>query len=678
MLNRLSWRNAKRQFRDYMLYLITLICSAAFMFAFNSLIFSKAVKDLSDLEVLPYMIAATSILIIFVLGWTVSYMMNYMLRKRSRELSIYMVCGISEKSIGRIFFYENCIAGGAALGIGMLFGLLLSQLLEAVLLHMFGQGYHFSFRFILPTAVLTAVYFVGIFLSALARNSRWIRKMRLYDLLYYDRQNEEGISKNRGILSVLFLMSLVLGAAGIYMMVCQPLQAGYNIFIGLIFLVSFLFCFYISIPAFLTRKIEGKNVWKYRRNRLVVFRGFNAKIKSMSVVMGVLSIFFMLAMTFFGTGIAAGKAMDRNMELNTFDLLILHPGEAHDFSIYRDGISRTAQIVSEHEYCILTDSRKTFKNIFDRALRGSDGYEPTIYAEYQADTYMRQSDYLSLRQMLGYQPVELNKNSYYVHCIPAMEQAFTVYLKKNKALDIGEQKLIPGDVFAEPFDQNEAYGNGLGYIVIVPDHTAQNMKVVYSLFAAEMGEQVSGGEIQDFAVQYDSLELLNRNLLVSGSEYSGESATSLVRDHVDYISGKWASDKDHTTLYSLLLCLFYLAFILEITGAAILATQVLGDYGKKRKQNKILFQLGMEEKKILELGRRQMRILFLLPAVTAMIISVCLILYAAEGMQLNASGLPIFTNRLWIFQTIGGTIAFFGILYVLYYLAACISDKKQI
>ncbi len=65
MLIKLSWRNAKRQSKDYLLYLITLICSASFLYAFNSLVFSDSVKDISELEILPYLIIATSLLIIF-------------------------------------------------------------------------------------------------------------------------------------------------------------------------------------------------------------------------------------------------------------------------------------------------------------------------------------------------------------------------------------------------------------------------------------------------------------------------------------------------------------------------------------------------------------------------------------------------------------------------------------
>lgn len=115
MLGKLVLRNAKRQMGDYVLYFITVSCAVACMYAYNALIFSEQVRRLPRLEILPLMVIATSLLIILVLGWLVSYMTGYMLRKRSRELSIYMVSGLSNRTIAGLFLYENLIIAGRRL-----------------------------------------------------------------------------------------------------------------------------------------------------------------------------------------------------------------------------------------------------------------------------------------------------------------------------------------------------------------------------------------------------------------------------------------------------------------------------------------------------------------------------------------------------------------------------------
>ena len=40
-LRDLSWRNARRQARDYLVYFVTIVIATALMYAFNGLVFSR-------------------------------------------------------------------------------------------------------------------------------------------------------------------------------------------------------------------------------------------------------------------------------------------------------------------------------------------------------------------------------------------------------------------------------------------------------------------------------------------------------------------------------------------------------------------------------------------------------------------------------------------------------------
>ena len=44
------------------------------------------------------------------------------------------------------------------------------------------------------------------------------------------------------------------------------------------------------------------------------------------------------------------------------------------------------------------------------------------YAEFEHDTCMAQSDYLKLRELLGYKHLDLDPALCYVHCVPALEK----------------------------------------------------------------------------------------------------------------------------------------------------------------------------------------------------------------------------------------------------------------
>ena len=317
---------------------------------------------------MPYFVIAASVLIILVLGWIVSYMTNYMLKKRSKELSVYMVLGVPGKSINKLLFFENFMIGGIAFVIGMLVGLLLAQLLEAALLPVFGLVYHLSFAFSIQTLGLTFPYFAAIFLFALVRNGRWIRKTKLYDLLYFDRQHDKKMISGKASGLILFAVSVLVGSAGIAVMVYAPIGDGYDTLIGLLFLVFFPMGFFISIPALFTMRLACNHAWKYGKNRFVVFRASTPMLPSMSIVIGVLPTLFILATPPMGTGIGVTIFANPSIALNVFDILILHQGTEPDFSAYNGGIQQLATILAIHTYEIYPHSGNTCHTLRDRAV----------------------------------------------------------------------------------------------------------------------------------------------------------------------------------------------------------------------------------------------------------------------------------------------------------------------
>ena len=367
MLMKLSLRNAKRQFNEYTLFFVTLTCAVASMYAFNALIFSDTVKALPDMELLPYLIVAASLLIILIMGWIISYMINYMLKKRSREFSVYMVSGIPNRKISRLIFYENSLIGLLAFVPGVLLGMLFSQILEAVLLNMFGLPYTLHFSFSPSTVGLTLLYFAVMLLYSIRKNGKWIRRVQLRDMLYYDRQNENAPFSG-GISAILiFCLSVLAGCAGFLLIYIQPIGKGYDILIGTAFLLLFLFGFFISVPAFLVTRFGNRIDWKYRNQRLVPFRGFTAKISSTSTVMGMLSILFMLAITFGGIGSTIGLMVTKNVEAGAFDIMILHKGELRDFSRYAAIIQQDFS-AQGHTYGIYTNGRTEFLSVHEQTV----------------------------------------------------------------------------------------------------------------------------------------------------------------------------------------------------------------------------------------------------------------------------------------------------------------------
>lgn len=258
-LSKLSLRNAKRQAGDYLIYFVTVVMVCAMLYAFNSLVFSEEIHKLSGLlDNMTLTIVLASIAVVFIIGWLVSYTTGFMLSRRSQELGTYLLIGLENKQVARLFFLENLSVGGVALLFGIPLGNLVYQALRAILLTMFSTPYYFRYDFSLKAIGLTLLYFAVIYLFALARSRKRIRKMKIYDLIYFERQNEVELVKKSKNRHLMFVISLVLGVIGTFLlMTASKLLIGV---IGAGCIIAFIYGFFTSfssgVPAFFERKPE--------------------------------------------------------------------------------------------------------------------------------------------------------------------------------------------------------------------------------------------------------------------------------------------------------------------------------------------------------------------------------------------------------------------------------------
>lgn len=261
-LSELSLRNARRQGRDYLVYFITIVMAAALIYAFNGLVFSSEIRALSALlDSLPLVVALSSIVVVCIIGWLVSYTTGFMLKRRSRELGTYILIGLENRQVARLFFLENLAVGALALGLGTLLGNLIFQALRAVTLALFHVPYSFSFAFSLRAVLLTLLYFALIYLFALFKSRRSIQRMKIHDLLYYDRQNEGVVIQKERSRRWIFTVSIVLGAVGTLLLLLRNLPLG---LVGAALIIAFLYGFFLSFSSGVPGYYNKRPAKKYK------------------------------------------------------------------------------------------------------------------------------------------------------------------------------------------------------------------------------------------------------------------------------------------------------------------------------------------------------------------------------------------------------------------------------
>lgn len=650
-LSKLSLRNAKRQAGDYMIYFVTVVMVCAMLYAFNCLVFSKEIHNLSGmLDNMSLIIVLASIVAIFIVGWLVSYTTGFMLSRRSRELGTYLLIGLENKQVARLFFLENLSVGGVALLFGIPLGNLVYQALRAILLTMFSEPYHFRYDFSLKAIGLTLAYCTAIYFFALFRSRKRIRRMKIYDLIYFERQNEEELVKRSKTRKTMFVFSLVFGIVGtLLLMTASKLIIG---ILGagciIIFIYSFFTSFSSGVPAYFDRKPERK----YQGQNLMIFRTLTAKLASMGIVMATVALLFTATLLTEGAGMVFNGIFQGRLEKDAFDLLFVSDQEDHTNRCL-ENMTNQLPLTSFWQY-------KLYQGVDDSLvayLEETAGYYRFSYNhDYNAALLMAYSDYAALREMLGLPAAKLEPEQYIIHCMPYLEEPLRQW---NEPLSLDGKVLSQGEIYTEQFAQNRWNGNGHQFLLIVPDEVCVTRPILRFAVAA----------MTEYNITAEQLEALDQSLY----ERTADGIHIIVSDW-DYLYSKAANLRD-TAVWSAMSVfpLFYLALILIMTAAAVLTVQQLSETGRYRRQFELLRKLGMDRQEMRRALFRQFAIYYLMPVIPPVLIAIPFILDMCNAVE---PGTMMGVNSPPMILAV--SLGLFFLIYLLYIVIAYGNMKRTV
>ena len=295
MLNKLAFRNMKRSARDYLVYILTMTVVTALMYAFSSLIFQNGLSVHFDVEgVMGMMIGLATVFIVLIVAWLINYMVRFMLEKRSGEFGIYLLLGIKKKTVSKLYIRENILLGCAAFFFGLIFGVLLQQVLLSIMYSMVRMEYHLHIAFHAGTILMTVFCYTGCYLIALLRCRRKFKKMNIHALMNANRQNEEIKEKHEGLKKLLFPLSIFF--IFLFWTAFGRLSNTGEVFLFLIGLVLTIYLFYMGLSAWIMRYVRKKGKGIYKGRNLFLLRQFAAKVRTMQFTMGTLTALFTLAL----------------------------------------------------------------------------------------------------------------------------------------------------------------------------------------------------------------------------------------------------------------------------------------------------------------------------------------------------------------------------------------------
>lgn len=431
MLGKLAFRNVLRSARDYMVYFLTMMLVTAIMFAFHSLMFSKEVQQLFEMSMLmAVLIGLATFFVVLIVAWLINYMVRFILEKRSREFGIYLLIGMKKKEISRLYMRENLLLGIVAFAGGLALGMLLQQILMAILYSMIMMEYHIRLDWNMGCLLTTGACYGGCYLLALFRCQRKFKKMNIHALMNSQRQNEKIIESHeeakRWLLPFSVLTLLALGMLLFFYKSWNTL----TVLLFLAGLIAAIYLFYSGVAAWIICYIRNKGNGIFRGQNLFLLRQFSSKIKTLRFTLGTLTSLFVLALL--GCAIAMMFNDFQNQILINkwpFDVQIFSSNTEDDFKEELDILHHETDVKEAYTYLIYHNGKNTVNTwlythlrMFGDDYRNSDGTpnadkiateETWVY--YRHDTYMALSDYNHLREMAGLSAVTLEDTQYILH-----------------------------------------------------------------------------------------------------------------------------------------------------------------------------------------------------------------------------------------------------------------------
>lgn len=626
MYFKIALNNVRKSFKDYSIYFLTLTLGVCIFYAFNSIGDQKAFLELGKrqaeyIKVLQRLISGISVFISCVLGGLILYANNFLVKKRKKELGIYMTLGMGKNKISKILTYETALVGIISLVVGLGIGIIVSQGISAFASKLFEVSLS-NYKFLLSTdAILkTVLYFGIIFILVMIFNTFVISKYKLIDMLTAAKKNEDIKIKNPILTAIIFFISLgLLGVA--YKLVIKvglnPTDRMFLVSIVLGILGTLLLFF--SLAGFVLYVLQrNKNVYLKGLN-IFVLRQMNSKINTNFLSMTVICLMLFLTISTLATGLSFKNALEKGLENTTpFDASATYyidedsKIKTAEESIKELGFKFNPQdkIVSYNEYKL---EKTNLESLLNKNAEGKNKKEIVEAMTYKGTNAISISSYNDIRALSGEKPVSLANNEVLISSnLGEVENTLKNILKNNEKIEIdgkeykvannaliGEEKVIK-----EAFESTGMTNNF--FTLIVPDNIVSNLKPIANKININFPKNSNEEErVQKLFNEY-------RDGVVDSSKYGFVNGYTKARIY-----------EDNNGMTNIVLFIgIYLGVIFLISSTAVLALQQLSEASDSIDRYKSLRRIGVSQKMINKSIFTQVSIYFGLPLVVALVHSV--------------------------------------------------------
>ena len=719
MLFKLSFRNITRSIKDYAIYFFTLVLGVTLFYVFNSVGSQAAVLELNNsrkliVDLLAKILSGMSVLVVFILGALIIYASRFLIKRRNKEFAIYLTLGMSKRKISRLLFFETLMIGVISLGVGLLLGIGVSQLISILIAKLFEANMDkFTFVFSEKAFFDTILYFGLIYLIVIFFNTVIVGRLKIIELLQGSKKSEKAFLKNPLLRAIVFVVSAsVLGYA--YWWVNNDkislMDRVYNLLWPVIAGVVATFLIFWSLSGLIMEIVTRSKKFYFKGLNSFVFRQISSKVNTAVVSMSLISLLLFLTISILSLCFSINESMKKELAYNTpVDAMV----ELTDYlAVYgsNSSVGYLSHMSEDQGKAALATSQAYMKKSFyqilinqnpDLAKDIKDHLELNVYAD-SGFTYdqilpsgvmtgtveafmskstvpmVRVSDYNKLAKLYHRDEIHLKDDQYqFLADFKTMAEVLDKALAANTQIKYRNFVLNPVvKKHQEGFITSSGLRSNAG-ILIVPDQVitdqpigTQALLMNYNLNSSRTAEQID----EDLRKAFDLGDL---SVEVTTSEEEAQKAVSSDRK-ADRPSGvaiyfytKLLVKAASVGMQAIATFVgFYLGIIFLISSAAILALKQLSESSDNTEKYAALRRLGASNKMLNRALFVQIAIFFLAPLLVGIIHSIFGIMFASSIIEIFGSD--------GLLASIPMTVSMIVLIYGGYFLLTYISSKRII
>ncbi len=613
---KIIYRNIKRNFSIYSIYLGTLAFIYGLFFSFNSVVNKPELSKMSDAKkilagFLEQFTGILSVLMSISFSFLVIYVTMFILKKRGKELGIYSSIGMKNSKIAILMIKEIFVLNTIATILGLVLGFVLSIFVSKVYSVFFGAsdvGYlNLNTKAVVITLVCSIIAF-GITSIIVYKK---INKENIIALLISDAKNEDSKEYSFKIQLIKFLISIII-FLGIAFFIGKESSIKVTLkYSPLIVILALLatFFFYSTISE-LVLKLCKKSSFYYKKSNSIVFARYSSKSKSNIITISVLSLFLMLSFSVMYVG---------------FNSYITLRKEAKKFSPYnvsliklenkeKEELLPIEKSLESHSINIDDISKKYVKFNFlesnfkysDVVINKSDLWHVDKRIFDMNVPIISISAFNKLMELQNKNSINLCRDEFFINCnYKGTFNLIEDFLEREINIDINGTTLKNTNKYiSEEILFMTSVGNNDKGTLVVPDAVASSLKITDSVVNAIYKDGVNENEqsklFNDWC--YENM-------------YQDEKGL-----HFNY--GYQTRDLMEGIYYGTMGVFVFLASLLGLIftfiALCILSIQMITESADFKNEKPILISLGYKEKQVKTIMKKICMLYFLTPCLTAL------------------------------------------------------------